>query len=586
MNGPSDSENSPPPRDYRVSLPRGRQKFIAGVIGCLAAAIVLRLCQLQGYQQQEFTARVLRQKTMREMIPARAGDILDREGRILATTIKCSSLFVNPAELAEHPAEIDRISDALHFDREKLKSRIADRRTQQFLWLKRRVSPEEEKSVRALNLPKNAWGVREEYLRRYPQNEIAAHVVGLRDIDGRGRGGIEEALDVQIRGTEGHQEMLRDARGRVVEIVDTESHPPVPGENVVLTIDAALQVFVENTLDELFQQWQPLSCCAVVTAPQTGEILAMGSRPGFNPAHPELAQDTDWKNRPIADVYEPGSTFKPCIIAWAMQQGNLHPDELIDCENGAYRMGTRTLHDHHPYGSLSIVEILAKSSNIGMAKIGERLGNEGLFEGITAFGFGRPTGILLPGELGGILHPLEKWTSYSTGSIPMGQEISTTPLQIITAYGALANGGRLIAPRLVKSIGGKELAPVVSQIIRPDISRWIVREALTQVVESGTGKKARLEGYRVFGKTGTAQKLDPETGGYSHRKHVASFICGAPAKNPQVLVIVSVDEPSTAGEHYGGTVAAPPATQILERALKHLKIPPTMEAKHGPLPRE
>lgn len=560
---------------------RGRERFVIGVIGFLAFAIVLRLCQLQGVQQQKFTARVLRQKTMRESIPARAGDILDRQGRILATTIRCSSLFVNPEELVEHPEQMDRIADALKLEAGKFRKRVEERRTQQFLWLKRRVSVTEETLVRELQLPKNCWGVREEYLRKYPQNEAAAHVIGLRDIDGRGRGGVEESLDEQLRGEAGSQVMLRDARGRVVEILESESRSPVPGENVVLTIDTPLQRFVEQTLADLFDEWRPISCCAVVTAPQTGEILAMASRPAFNPANPEQALETDWKNRPIADVYEPGSTFKPCIIAWAMQQGVLQPDESINCENGVYRMGRRTLHDHHPYGDLSIVEILAKSSNIGMAKIGERLGNTGLFEGISTFGFGKQTGVLLPGELPGIVHPLEEWTSYSTGSIPMGQEISTTPLQIITAYGALANGGRLIAPRLVKSIGGEELAPVVAQIIEPEISRWIIQEALTQVVEAGTGKKARLDGYRVFGKTGTAQKLDPETGGYSHRKHVASFICGAPAENPQVLVIVSVDEPSTDGEHYGGTVAAPPATLILERSLRHLNIAPTMEAKQN-----
>lgn len=577
-------EPDPCETSRREHLP-GRQRIVAGMIGSLALAIVLRLCQLQGFQQQEFHARVLRQKTIRETIPARPGNILDRSGRILATTVRVGSLFVNPAELVEHPEKIGRITEVLRLDAGGLRERIEQRRTQQFLWLKRRVTEAEETAIRELSLPKGTWGIRDEFLRRYPQNAIASHVIGLRDIDGRGRGGIEESLDARLRGVDGTREMLRDARGRVVEILEPECTPPVPGEDVVLTIDASLQAFVERTLEDLFEEWQPLSCCAVVTSPQTGEILAMASRPAFNPSKPEGASERDWKNRPIADVYEPGSTFKPCMIAWAMQRGLLQADELIDCEQGAYQMGRRTLHDHHPYGELSIVEILAKSSNIGMAKIGERLGNEGLYQGITAFGFGSPTGVSLPGELSGIVHPLERWTGYSTGSIPMGQEISTTPLQIITAYGALANGGRLISPRLLKSIGGREIAPVVSQIIRPEISRWIVQEALTQVVEAGTGKKARLDGYRVFGKTGTAQKLDPETGGYSHKRHVASFICGAPAENPQVLAIVSVDEPSTEGEHYGGTVSAPPATLILERTLKQLNIPPTIASKpeHGNL---
>lgn len=552
-----------------------------GAIAMCGVAVVLRLCQLQGFQHEEFTSRVLRQKVMREKIAARLGDVTDRHGRVLATTVTCSSLYVVPQELVEHPQEIVRLADALKMDRLALRQRIEARRTQQFLWLKRRVEESEAAVVRGLKLPKETWGIREEYLRRYPQRETAAHVVGMRDIDGNGRGGIEEVLDGRIRGKDGWQEMLRDARGRVIEILEGSGERPVTGENIRLTIDTVLQLFVERTLGEVMEDWKPLSCCAIVMDPQSGEILAMGSRPSFNPAAPEKAGESDWKNRAIADVYEPGSTFKPCVIAWAMQQELLEAEERIHCENGVYRMGRRTLHDHHPYGELSIVEILAKSSNIGMAKIGERLGNEGLYQGVTAFGFGRPTGVELPGELSGILHPLEKWTSYSTGSIPMGQEISTTPLQIITAYGVLANGGKLIVPRLVKTVGDEEVAPVVSQIVSPEIAKWVVREALTQVVEKGTGKKAKLDGYRVFGKTGTAQKLDPETGRYSHHRHVSSFICGAPADNPRVLVIVSVDEPSTGGEHYGGTVAAPPATIILERALRHLNVAPAMEAARG-----
>lgn len=570
-----------------VGISRGRMRVILSIVTCLALLVVFRLCQLQLLQEGEFSTRVLRQKRMRETIPARAGDIVDRQGRLLATTVRTQSLYVNPEELAENPQQIERIAAAMQMDPAALRRRILERRTQQFLWLKRRASEEEAATVRDLKLHRESWGIREEYFRRYPQNETAAHVVGMRDIDGKGRGGIEESLDEVIRGEDGRQEMLRDARGRVVEILEAESRPPIPGQSVALTIDAGLQMNVERILDDLFEEWKPLSCCAIVLQPQTGEILAMGSRPTFNPTHPELAGENDWKNRTIADVYEPGSTLKPCVIAWALEQGVLQAEERIDCENGAYRMGRRVLHDHHPYGELSIVEILSKSSNIGMAKIGERLGNEGLFEGITAFGFGRPTGVSLPGELGGIVHPFEKWTGYSTGSIPMGQEISTTPLQMITAYGALANGGRLITPRLVRSIGKQELAPVETQIVRPEICRWVMEEALTEVVETGTGKKARLDGYRVFGKTGTAQKRDSETGGYSHSKHVTSFLCGAPAEDPQALVIVSVDEPSMGGgEHYGGTVAAPAATLILERTLKFLNVGPTMQASENGKPRK
>jgi cell division protein FtsI/penicillin-binding protein 2 len=317
--------------------------------------------------------------------------------------------------------------------------------------------------------------------------------------------------------------------------------------------------------------------------PQNGEILAMASRPTFDPNQPYDVAAEAWKNRAIAEIYEPGSTFKPCIVAWALQKGLIKPDEMFDCENGQYRMGGRTLHDHHPYGPLNVIDILAKSSNIGMAKIGERLTNDGLYEATAVFGFGRESGIELPGELPGLVRPLKQWTGYSLGSVPMGQEIAVTPLQVMAAYGTLSNGGRSITPHIVLQSGNDKQSPrsiVVADVIRREISEWITREALTEVVDRGTGKKAKLEGYTVFGKTGTSQKLDPDTGAYSKNKHVSSFICGAPAENPGVLVLVTVDEASVGTDHYGGTVAAPAATEILQKTLTQLRITAQPTAIH------
>jgi cell division protein FtsI/penicillin-binding protein 2 len=374
---------------------------------------------------------------------------------------------------------------------------------------------------------------------------------------------------------------------------------------VRLTIDSLLQMQVERRLGELMTECQPLGACAIVLDPKTGEVLAMASRPempqakspasanvaegsfdaptasqvekpGFSPR--DMEPDANgWRNHAIASMFEPGSTFKPFIVAAAIDRGVIQPDEEFNCEHGAYGMGRRVLHDHHSYGNLSVTDILVKSSNIGMAKVGERLQNEGLFAAATAFGFGRQTGIELPGELPGQLHPFAKWTSYSTGSIPMGQEIATTPLQVAAAHAALANHGRYLSPHLLLEIEGPtaERPTIIGRdLVSPKTADWLVTGPMTEVVTRGTGQKAKIPGYTVFGKTGTAQKLDPKTGGYSHSRHIGSFACGAPANDPRALVLIAVDEPTAGPSTYGGIVAAPAAADILKMTLDHLGVSP------------
>jgi len=307
--------------------------------------------------------------------------------------------------------------------------------------------------------------------------------------------------------------------------------------------------------------------------PQNGEILALASRPSFDPNHPETATPAAWKNMAIASVFEPGSTFKPMVVAWALDRGFIARDDLFDCERGAYRMGRRILHDHHRYGELSLTDILVKSSNIGMAKIGEILGNAELFQMADAFGFGKKTGIELPGELGGLLRPLKDWTSYSTGSIPMGQELSATPLQVIAAHATLANRGIHVGPHLVLKEQGTAIRArpvVISPVVDADVAEWLVQGPLVDVVLRGTGKLAGIDHVDVFGKTGTAQKQERDGNGYSSTRHLSSFVGGANAEHPQLLVLVSVDEPQGA-DQYGGTVAAPYVASILKRGLEILE---------------
>ncbi|WP_339732163.1 penicillin-binding protein 2 [uncultured Gimesia sp.] len=543
-----------------------------------------RLIFLQYIGHRQFAKVVARQQMYKEKIPARPGDILDRNGRLLATTIVSNSLYVVPQRL-EDQKNVKAICEVLHLDLPHFRNRLKQNREKLFLWVKRRLSEQELQAIRGLDLSDDAWGFRQEYRRQYPQGALAAHALGLRDIDGKGQGGLEEAFDHLICGQDGHRFLIRDAHGRVIEVRNDSREAARNGETLVVTLDSIIQLYTERQLQAIIQEWQPKSACAIVMDVKTGEVLAMASAPTFNLNHPEAISESAWKNTAIASIYEPGSTLKPFIVAAALEKGLLEKYEEFDCEQGEYRMGKRLLHDHHSYGMLSVTDILVKSSNIGMAKIGERLTNPGLYESVMAFGFGQKTGIQLPGELTGIVRPLSSWNIYSTGSIPMGQEIAVTPIQLITAHVALANQGKLLNPRLIRDQidhnyfprseeEPAQVRPMISTpIVSPEVADWLVRVPMTETVERGTGRKAQLEGYTVFGKTGTAQKPDPKTGKYSSQLHVSSFICGAPANDPRVLVLVVVNEPSVGENHYGGTIAGPPAAEILKKTLMYQRVP-------------
>lgn len=578
------STDAPPSNDLPSTAPRSWRFGLVSVLVFMGwAVLVTRLIQLQGAQRQLMNDRVTRQSIFSEVIPARPGEILDRNGQVLAMTIPCDSLFAVPDEIQDPWDFAWRVGPILNLNTDELYHRIADNADKRFVWIERRISDDKVTAIRRLNLPKTAWGLRREYRRQYPQGSFASHVLGIRNIDNVGQGGLEQSLHDVIRGVDGNRVMTRDARGIIMEVAAERSQAPQHGQTVVSTIDLLTQIETEQQLDALMEEWKPNGACAIVMVPQSGEILAMASRPGFDPNALLAVPDAAWKNLAVSAVFEPGSTFKPFIVGWAIQDKTLAFDEMIDCSFGVYRMGPRILHDHHSYGALSVEDVLVKSSNIGMAKIGERMGIESLYEATRAFGFGRRTGIELPGELPGLLRPVAQWNVYSLGSIPMGQELAVTPLQLITAHAALANGGRLVRPHLLKRSDRSELDTVSgSQIVEPgadvqsvlldsDIAEWLVQEPMKQVVERGTGKSAKVPGMSIFGKTGTAQKLDLLTGTYSDKAWVLSFVCGAPAEDPEVVVLVMVDEPTTPGIHYGGTVAAPTASRILQFAKTRVR---------------
>ncbi|MBL8811119.1 MAG: penicillin-binding protein 2 [Planctomycetaceae bacterium] len=561
------ASHAPVYRSWRAGL-------LSVVIVATWIVILGRLIHLQGAQRSLMNDRVARQSLFSEVIPARPGEILDRNGHVLAMTVMCDSLYAVPCEIDNLWAFSWQVSSSLNLNADELYERLLQNRDKQFLWIKRRLDEPQVAAFRELKLPKEWWGLRREYLRRYPQGSFGSHVLGIRDIDNEGRGGLEQGLNVSIRGEDGRRVMTRDARGIVMEVAAEQSRPPEHGQSVISTLDLMTQIRTEEHLDQLMEQWKPLGACAIVMEPRSGEILAMASRPTFR--HDALVnlEPAAWKNLAISAVFEPGSTFKPFIVGWALEQQKLQRDEMIDCSFGAYRMGPRILHDHHSYGALSVEDVLVKSSNIGMARIAERIGLESLYEATCSFGFGRRTGIELPGELPGIVQPFKRWNIYSLGSVPMGQELAVTPLQLITAHAAIANGGKLIRPRLVRSTDETSenlvaaTVDVETPLLSPENCDWLLQHPMKGVVERGTGKSARTPGISMFGKTGTAQKLDPDTGTYSDHAWVLSFICGAPAENPEVIVLVMVDEPSEKGVQYGGTVAAPTAAKILQSALE------------------
>jgi cell division protein FtsI (penicillin-binding protein 3) len=539
------------------------------------AVLIGRLIQVQGVQQSRFASRASRQQIHTEKVPARPGDLLDRQGRLLATSITTQSLYVNPARVADPLTTACALAEALGIDPVDLHDRLNDSRNKRFLWIKRRLSDSEVERVLAAQLPKVEWGFQQEYLRVYPQGPLAAHVLGWRDIDGVPHSGVEESLNAALVGVPGERQVVRDARGFVIDLLEDDSQPAQPGQNLTLTLDIAAQYRLERHLDGLMTRHAPVGACAAIMDPSTGEILAMASRPAFDPTHPELAPENSWRNLLIQAAYEPGSTVKPIVVAAALDRGFIREADSFDCERGAYRMGPRVLHDHHRYGVLSLKDVLVKSSNIGMAKIGEKLANPALHDVLSQFGFGRRTGIELPGELEGTLHPLSRWTIYSTGSIPMGQEMMATPLQVLAAHAALANRGVARSPHLVMESAlspGASANLYSSQVVGASSARWVVEQALVEVVQRGTGTKAQIENATLFGKTGTSQKMAPD-GTYSHTRHISSFVCGAPAEAPRVVAIVTVDEPTRGGSDYGGIVAAPVAAAIVADTLKLLDRP-------------
>ncbi|MFZ5876215.1 MAG: peptidoglycan D,D-transpeptidase FtsI family protein [Nitrospirota bacterium] len=558
---------------------RRRALWVFGVFALLYAALAARVVYLHVIRGPELAQRAERQHEKSITVEAERGTIFDRNGRVLATDLTVPSLYAAP-RLIDNPRSIAReLATVLRVDAKALARRLAEDRG--FIWLERRVDPAVARAVEELG----AEGVRvmPEPARMYPRKTLLSHVLGFAGTDHVGLEGVERFYDRDLRGEKGRIVYERDGAGKRLFPKGLEYVAPSRGRDVVLTIDEGIQYISERELDAALADTGAESGTVIVMDPWDGAVLALAIRPVFNPNEPGFSRPETWRNRAITDTFEPGSTFKIVTAAAALDAGVVRPDEIIDCERGRWPIPGGALHDHDPLGRVPFSEVIAKSSNIGTAKVAQRLGPERLRRAITTFGFGQKTGIDLGGEVAGRVPPLERWSKRSAVTIAIGQEIAVTTVQMTAAYAAVANGGMLVTPHVVAEVRGADgrgrpraaAAPGV-RVMSEATAKRLARLLEGVVEERGTGGLAAIDGVRVAGKTGTAQQIDPETGRYSPDRETASFIGFAPAHRPAMVIAVVLDNPK--GRGWGGQTAAPVFARVAEASLQYLSAPPAPPA--------
>jgi cell division protein FtsI (penicillin-binding protein 3) len=550
-----------------------RLLILAGVAFLWMTAVFGRLTYLQLIRHSEYISRAMRQQRRTIEIDPKRGTIYDRNMRPLAMSVPVESAFAIPTEIKDTTMAARLLAGVLRVPAESLREKLESGST--FVWIKRKMTQEEEEAVRSLNL-KGIY-FQEENKRYYPKLEMAAHVLGFVDVDEHGLGGMEYEYDNLIRGKGEKIVAMADARQQKFDGSESRQDP---GESVVLTLDEKIQYIAERELAAVIQKVHAPAGSVIVQDPNTGAILALANWPKYNPNSATSVPTEARMDRAVSAIYEPGSTFKLITLAAAFDQNLIRPEEVFNCENGSIVVAGHRIHDHKKYGDLTVAEILANSSDVGAIKIALKLGPPRFNEYIHAFGFGSPTGVDLPGESRGLVQRLEHWGSFSIGSISMGQEVGVTPLQMINAVSAVANGGLLNKPRVVVEMRrGEQVLPLEGpsapaepkRVIRPETAA-IMRRLMEGVILNGTGKAARLDGWTAGGKTGTAQKIDPATGRYSRTKVIASFTGFAPINNPAVTILVSIDSPE-GWPHDGAAVSAPVFKRIAEQVLPYLDVP-------------
>ena len=541
--------------------------LLAGVFVALLAVALGRAVWLQAVKGPELAAMALRQHRETVVVPAARGTIFDRNGEPLAIGEQVTTVYANPRQV-DRPRDLTLAAGkALGVEPGIVYPQLVDR-SRGFVYVARKTD-----SLKAAELEKLGFaglGFYPEELRTYPQGPVAAQVLGFAGLDNKGLEGLERSLEKVLAGRPGSQTIVKDPFGRALDVVSTK--PETPGKNVRLTIDHEIQANAEAVLQETVRRWGARAASAIVMDPYTGSVLAMAVAPRFNANRFPTTRPDRRRNRAVTDMYEPGSTFKLVTVAAALQERIVSPTTSFRLAP-TIKVADRVIREAHSRGTerMTVRRIVEDSSNIGTVTIAQRLGEGRLASWIDRFGFGRPTGIDFPGESPGVALPLDQWSGSTIGTVPIGQGIAVTPLQMARAYGAMANGGVLVRPHLIERIDGQPIALTKGRRV---VSRAVSQQMLSMlrgVVLEGTGTEAAIPGYTVAGKTGTAAKIDPN-GRYSTSRYVASFVGLVPATKPRLVIMVMVDEPR--GNIYGGVVAAPAFKEIARFNLQHLEVPP------------
>ncbi|MDD4894430.1 MAG: penicillin-binding transpeptidase domain-containing protein [Candidatus Omnitrophica bacterium] len=535
------------------------------------ALCIARLFFIQFFRSNYFAEIAQKQHSLFVELEPRRGTIFDCNFKPQAVNVSADSLYASPNSIPDKDKEaiIRGLSSVLGMDKAFLRDRLY--RKKSFVWVARKLSPSQSEAVKKLNI--KGLDFIKESRRSYPNSYLASQAVGFCGLDNTGLEGIELGYNKYLKGAQGWALVLRDARQKKLNL-EQKMALPADGYNLVLTIDEVIQYIAERELDKAFKTFHAKGASLVAIDPHTGAILAMVNRPTFDLNQYNNSDKDNKRNRSISDLFEPGSVFKIVTASAALEENKVTEEDKFFCENGAYRVGGRILHDHQPHGTLTFRQVIEESSNIGTTKVAQILGPELVYRYIKLFGFGTKTGVDLPGEISGMIKEPRFWSRTSISAIPIGQEVGVTTLQLAAGLSVIANGGELMKPYIVKEIRDKHgetikfYSPV---LVRRAISQSTanrVKKILTGVVEEGTGRLAKITGFTSAGKTGTAQKLEPN-GAYSHSKFVASFIGFAPAEDPVIVIAVVVDEPHP--YYFGGVVAAPVFKNVAGDVLKYLR---------------
>lgn len=554
---------------------RKRVAFLFLFVALVMVGLGCRLMYIQFFKSAWLSENAIDQRIRDIPVEAKRGIIYDRNGRELAVSASTESVYAIPAEIRDADETAANLAAILTLDKDKLAVKLKKR--QAFTWIKRKIDAETALAVKKLNLP--GIGLTQESRRYYPHDNLASHILGFTGIDSQGLDGVEITFDNYLRGRQGSIVIEYDASGKEIPYATHRFVAPVEGSNIYLTIDMVIQQIIERDLDRVLQETQAKSATIIVMQPKTGEILALANKPDYNPNHFADYSPKLWRNSAVSNSYEPGSTFKVLTATAAMGEKIVKADDRF-FDPGSIEVQGRTIHcwKHGGHGSESFKEVVENSCNVGFVTVGLRLGSEGFYKYLDAFGLGSPTNIDLPGEAKGIVIDRKQVKPINIATMAMGQSIAVSPIQLITAVSAVANDGVRNRPQILREVRDKDGTLIrgfetdaVAKVVDEATARE-VKGILESVVENGTGKNAYVEGYRIAGKTGTAQKVG--AGGYAPGKYVASFVGFAPADNPQIAMLVVIDEP--VGIYYGGQIAAPVFSAVIKDVMQYLKVAPRL----------